>query len=71
VAEIGDVLFAAVNVARKAGVHPSIALKEATFKFIRRFHGIEQLAQQRGVDVSSAGLEKLDAMWDEVKTGEA
>jgi MazG family protein len=69
--EIGDVLFAAVNVARKAGVHPTIALKQATAKFVRRFQGIERLADERGVEVASAGLEKLDAMWDEVKGGEA
>ncbi len=69
--EIGDVLFAAVNVARKAGVHPTIALKQATEKFVKRFHAIERLAGERGVDVASAGLEKLDAMWDEVKGGES
>ncbi|MFI5207333.1 MAG: MazG family protein [Gemmatimonadales bacterium] len=68
--EIGDVLFAAVNVARKAGVHPTIALKNATAKFVRRFHRIERMAQERGVEVASAGLEALDAMWDEVKGGE-
>ncbi|MFI5279095.1 MAG: MazG family protein [Gemmatimonadales bacterium] len=70
-AEIGDVLFAAVNVARKAGVHPTIALKSATAKFVRRFQSIERLAGARGVDVASAGLAKLDALWDEVKGGEA
>ena len=64
--EIGDVLFAAVNVARKAGVHPTIALRRATEKIVRRFHGIERLAGERGVEMSGAGLEKLDAMWDEV-----
>lgn len=69
--EIGDVLFAAVNVARKAGVHPAIALKRATTKFVRRFQDIEKLAAKRGVDVPNAGLEKLDAMWDEVKAGES
>jgi MazG family protein len=65
--EIGDVLFAAVNVARKAGVHPTGALRRATEKFKQRFHGIERLAAARGVDVATAGLTTLDAMWDEVK----
>jgi len=70
VGEIGDVLFAAVNVARKAGVHPTAALRQATEKFKARFRGIEQLAAERGVDVHTAGLEALDAMWNEVKQGE-
>lgn len=65
--EIGDVLFAAVNVARKAGVHPSIALREATDKFTRRFAQMEALAGQRGQDVANLGLENLDLLWDEAK----
>lgn len=68
--EIGDVLFAAVNVARKAGVHPSIALKEATEKFVRRFGAVEALAARRGVAIGVAPLEALDRLWDEVKTTE-
>ncbi len=70
-AEIGDVLFAAVNVARKAGVHPSAALEAATNKFVTRFRAIERLAAERGIDVETAGLERLDALWDEVKRLEA
>ncbi len=65
--EIGDVLFAAVNVARKAGVHPSAALEAATAKFVSRFRAVERLARERGIDVETAGLEPLDRLWDEVK----
>ena len=65
--EIGDVLFAAVNVARKAGIHPTIALKDATDKFVHRFTAVEQLAEKRGLDMATAGLEQLDVLWDEVK----
>jgi MazG family protein len=65
--EIGDVFFAAVNVARKAGVHPTIALREATEKFSRRFRQVEALAAARGIDMSAAGLPALDRLWDEVK----
>lgn len=65
--EIGDVLFAAVNVARKAGVHPALALEAATNKFVMRFREVERLAAERGIDVATAGLEVLDGMWDEVK----
>jgi MazG family protein len=68
--EIGDVLFAAVNVARKAGVHPTAALRQATDKFKARFRRIEQLAAERGLDVHSAGLEALDALWNDVKARE-
>lgn len=70
VEEIGDVFFAAVNVARKAGVHPTIALRQATDKFVRRFHEVEAMAAARGIEVSTAGLDKLDRLWDEAKAGE-
>ena len=65
--EIGDVLFAAVNVARKAGVHPTAALEAATNKFVMRFREVERLAAQRGIAVETAGLAVLDRLWDEVK----
>ena len=65
--EIGDVFFAAVNVARKAGIHPTIALREATEKFASRFRQVEKLAAERGMDMSTAGLAALDELWDEVK----
>ncbi len=68
--EIGDVLFATVNVARKAGIHPSTALRHATEKFAARFRGVERLAAERGVNVHAAGLATLDALWDEVKLRE-
>jgi MazG family protein len=69
--EIGDVLFAAVNVARKAGVHPTAALESATNKFVMRFRAVETLAAERGVAVETAGLEVLDGLWDEVKLQES
>src|SRR2546423_1688799 len=61
--EIGDLLFAAVNLARKAGVHPALALDRANLKFATRFEGIEKLAAERGIAVADAGLAVLDAMW--------
>jgi ATP diphosphatase len=69
--EIGDLLFAAVNLARKAGVEPSLALDGANRKFCRRFEAIERLAEERGIDVESAGLEVLDGLWEEAKSREA
>jgi MazG family protein len=68
--ELGDLLFAVVNLCRKAGVHASIALDKANAKFERRFQEIERLAKARGIDVAHAGLEKLDALWDEAKKAE-
>jgi MazG family protein len=67
VEEIGDLLFAAVNLARKAGVPPGPALDRANRKFRHRFEAIERLAAERGTDMASAGLEVLDGLWDEVK----
>ena len=66
-AELGDLLFAVVNLCRKAGVHASIALDKANAKFERRFKRIEALAAERGIVVREAGLEKLDLLWDEAK----
>lgn len=68
--ELGDLLFAVVNLCRKCGVHPALALDKANAKFQRRFEAIEQLCATRGVDVRTAGLAVLDGMWDEVKRGE-
>ena len=70
-AELGDLLFAVVNLCRKADVHAALALDKANAKFVRRFTGIEQLAADRGIDVATAGLAVLDRLWDEVKASEA
>jgi ATP diphosphatase len=66
--EIGDLLFAAVNLARKIGVQPGPALDRANRKFRDRFERIERLAAERDIDMTTAGLEVLDALWDEVKS---
>jgi nucleoside triphosphate diphosphatase len=65
--EIGDLLFAVVNLARKAGVQPGPALDRANRKFRERFERVEALAERRGMDLHAAGLEALDGLWDEVK----
>ena len=66
-AEVGDLLFAVVNLARKLKVDPRAALERANAKFKTRFEGVERLAQERGIDLAQAGLEVLDRLWDEVK----
>ncbi|MBP7888818.1 MAG: nucleoside triphosphate pyrophosphohydrolase [Ilumatobacteraceae bacterium] len=68
--ELGDLLFAVVNVARHLGVEPEAALRAATLKFRRRFEQLEVLARERGLVLQTAGLEALDTLWAEVKTGE-
>lgn len=65
--ELGDVLFSVVNVARYLGVDSERALYDSCDKFINRFSMVEKLAQERGIDMKSASLEELDALWDEVK----
>ena len=68
--EIGDLLFTVVNLSRKAGVEPGIALDRTNRKFRERFEQVEALAEARGLDLAGAGIERLDALWDEVKAGE-
>ena len=65
--EIGDLLFAAVNVARLAGIHPSNALERAAGKFSDRFRSLLVLAAERNIDPDESDLETLDRLWDEVK----
>src|SRR5690242_13668640 len=67
--EIGDLLFAAVNLARKLGIDPRVALERANAKFTRRFEAVERLAEQRGIELGRVGLADLDRLWDEVKAG--
>ena len=65
--ELGDLLFSVVNLCRRAGVHSALALDKANGKFQSRFESVERLAAERGIDVRTAGLAKLDELWDEVK----
>lgn len=69
--EIGDLLFAIANYARKLGVEPEAALRAASTKFHGRFTRMEQLARASGTTLASLPLEAQNALWDRVKTGEA
>jgi nucleoside triphosphate diphosphatase len=69
--ELGDLLFSVVNLCRKLGVHPSLALDRANGKFAARFTSVENLARSRGIDVRIAGLEVLDGLWNETKARES
>ena len=65
--EIGDVLFAAVNVARKLNVDPELALRAATRRFVDRVRRAEELAEARGERWTELGLEDQDRYYDEAK----
>ncbi|HVW93287.1 MAG TPA: nucleoside triphosphate pyrophosphohydrolase [Devosia sp.] len=65
--ELGDLLFAVANVARHLGVDPEAALRDANAKFTRRFAYVEQRAREDGIDLETAGLERLDGYWNEVR----
>tara|TARA_R110002020_G_scaffold16613_12_gene58689 strand:+ start:27 stop:836 length:810 start_codon:yes stop_codon:yes gene_type:complete len=65
--EIGDLLFAVANLARKAGVDAEGALRDANFKFTRRFHHVEARCREDGIAPAEAGLERLDGYWNEIR----
>jgi MazG family protein len=65
--EMGDVLFAVVNLARVLGVDPESALKAANRKFRRRFSFVEEALRSRGSSPAGSTLEEMDALWDDAK----
>ncbi len=65
--EMGDLLFAIVNVARFKGVEPEAALQACNDKFTRRFNYIEDRVRASGQEMSNLSLEELDVIWDEAK----
>ncbi len=66
-AELGDVLFVVVNLARWLGVDAETALRESNLRFSQRFQGVEKLAQERGIDLAKLDFAVLDDLWQEVK----
>ncbi len=69
--ELGDLLFAVVNVARHLGIDAELALRAATDKFRTRFESVERLAADRGIALGQADLATLDALWEAVKVAAA
>ena len=65
--EIGDILFAAVNLARKCGVDPETALSRTNRKFQSRFQHMERSCSESGIALESASLEQMEARWQEAK----
>jgi MazG family protein len=68
--EVGDLLFSAVNVARKLGVDPESALKAANRKFRRRFRHVEEGLRRLGRKPAESELREMDALWAEAKRRE-
>lgn len=66
--EIGDLLFAVVNVARFLKVQPELALTATVNKFIRRFEYVETKAREQGKNLNEMTLNEMDALWDEAKS---
>jgi len=68
--ELGDLLFAAANLARFVSICPEDALSKTIGKFQRRFQYIERELPKRGKKLGEASLEEMDELWEEVKKGE-
>ncbi|MGX8690886.1 MAG: nucleoside triphosphate pyrophosphohydrolase, partial [Bacteroidaceae bacterium] len=68
--ELGDLLFAIINVARLYKIHPDDALERTNKKFIRRFNYVEEAAISQGRQLKDMTLEEMDALWNEAKSKE-
>src|SRR6266446_6412484 len=68
--ELGDLLFAAVNLSRFLKIDPEIALKKANAKFSRRFREMERLARESGREFKDLPREEMEAFWDATKKAE-
>jgi ATP diphosphatase len=69
--EIGDLLFAAVNLARHLNVDPEASLRHANAKFERRFRAVEARLSSSGRSAAEVDLDALEALWQQVKETEA
>ena len=68
--EIGDLLFACVNLARHNHIDPESALRQGNAKFERRFRRIEEMLEESGSSADQSSLEEMDRLWDAVKAEE-
>jgi len=65
--EIGDALFAMVNLSRHLNVDADTALRKASHKFAARFKGVEQLAREQGTELDTMSLEEMETLWQTIK----
>lgn len=68
--EIGDILFVAINLARKAGVDPETALMGCNKKFERRFRYIEEQVDKKGKNINTISLGEMESFWQDAKKSE-
>ena len=68
--ELGDLLFAVVNLCRKSGVHAGLALERANNKFVTRYAQMEAIAKARNIVFAELTLQQQDELWDAVKAAE-
>ena len=68
--EVGDLLFAGVNIARFLGIDPEIALKKANRKFKKRFHFMEAAAVSEGMEFANLSREHKEELWNSAKLAE-
>lgn len=65
--ELGDLLLAAVNLSRFLGIHPALALQQATHRFSARFLALENELQRQGKNIEACSLHELEEVWNHVK----
>ncbi len=68
--EVGDLLFATVNLSRHLGVKAEVALQKANLKFERRFREVERIVAARGLEMTGVDLDTMEEVWQEVKRQE-
>ncbi|HAS64012.1 MAG TPA: nucleoside triphosphate pyrophosphohydrolase [Vibrio sp.] len=68
--ELGDLLFATVNLARHLEVNPEVALAKANLKFVRRFSGVEEKVRINGKKLEQCSLDELEDFWQQIKHDE-
>jgi tetrapyrrole methylase family protein/MazG family protein len=65
--EFGDIFFTLANIARRAGIDPEAALRQANHKFYQRFSYMERLCRERGLDLGKLSFQEQNALWEEAK----
>ena len=68
--ELGDLMFAVVNLSRFYNIDPESALKKSTDKFINRFNKVEEKINEDGKRMEESDLETMDKIWNEIKLSE-
>ena len=68
--EIGDALFAMVNLARHCNIDADTALRKASFKFAKRFTAVEELAHAQHHSLTDLSLDEMESLWGKVKAQE-